>query len=184
MSQTRGFPDPTFAAPKLKRVQSDTSELIYDESDPAAGVLTVNARRAKAVIGFGAGKTFELGDIILKPGPTMQRGFSVITVSVVRGADFHTPGAAILVTATGYVENRGMGWNADKTSVGNQWGQGPVLCEGIPFELTLKTKHVTAWALDSRGRRATSIPGETNASGVRFTFGPRYKTLWYEIATE
>jgi muconolactone delta-isomerase len=175
---------PAFAAHELTRAQADTGVLAYDLSDPAAGVFTVNAPRAKAVIGFGGGQTFELGDVTLQPGPTRQRGYSVITASAVRGADFHAPGGAILVTATGYVENKGMGWNADKTSVGNQWGAGPVLCEGIPFELTLKTRRATAWALDGRGRRSAAVPGTATAGGVRFTFGPAYKTLWYEIATE
>ena len=90
----------------------------------------------------------------------------------------------MLVTATGYVENQGMGWNAERTSVGNQWGPGPVLCEGIPFQLVLKTKQATAWALDGRGRRVEPVPAAADADGVRFTFGPRYKTLWYEIATQ
>lgn len=175
---------PAFLPPELKRVESDTSELVCDLADVSAGVLTVNSLRAKAVIGFGAGKTFELGDVVLNPGPTMQRGFSVITASAVRGANFHSPGARILVTATGYVENRGMVWNADKTSVGNQWGDGPVMCEGIPFELILKTKRATAWPLDPRGRRLNPINGEAGAEGLRFTFGPQYKTLWYEIAPE
>jgi hypothetical protein len=114
----------------------------------------------------------------------MQNGYSVITASAVRGNDFHAPGASILVTATGYVENQGMGWNAERTSVGNQWGEGPVLCEGIPFELTLKTTHARAWALDGHGRRAASIPCQSAAGAARFSFGPRYKTLWYEIVTQ
>jgi hypothetical protein len=173
----------TFVSPQRTRAESDTGEVACDLGDPAGGLLTVNAPRAKAVIGFGAGKTFALGDVILKPGPTIQRGFSVITVSAVRGDGFRAPGTAILVTATGYVENRGMGWNADKTSVGSQWGTGPVMCEGIPLELILKTRHATAWPLDSRGRRLASLSGASGAEGVRFSFGPRYKTLWYEIAT-
>ena len=174
---------PSFLPADLKRVQSDNGELACDLSNPTAGVLTVNAPRAKAVIGFGAGRTFEFGDAIIKPGPTMQHGFSVITASVVRGDDFHSPGARILVTATGYVENQGAVWNADKTSVGNQWGEGTVMCEGIPFEMILKTGRATAWPLDSHGRRlapiTSAVPG-----GVRFVFGPHCKTLWYEIAVE
>lgn len=164
------------------RTLSDTGELAYDQGEPAGSVLTVNSPRAKAVIGFGAGRTFALGDVIVRPGPTRQGGFAVLTAAAVRGADFHTPGAAILVTATGYVENQGMGWNATRTSVGDQWGTGPVLCEGIPFSLTLKAPRATAWALDSRGRRASPIRAEAQPDGLRFTFGPAYKTLWYEIA--
>ena len=173
---------PAFLPPESTRVQSDNSELVYDLSNATQGVLTVNAPRAKAVIGFGAGKIFALGDVILKPGPTMQHGFSVITASAVHGDDFHSPGAAILVTATGYVENQGMGWNAEKTSVGNQWGTGPVQCEGIAFEMTLNTKCAKAWALDEHGRRGLEIPASQTAEGLQFRLGPQYRTLWYEIA--
>lgn len=173
---------PQLVPPALTTARADTGELTYDRDDPTRSVLVVNAPRAKAVIGFGAGRTFELSDVVLCPGPTMQKGFSVITASAVRGTDCHAPGAAILVTATGYVENQGMGWNAERTSVGDQWGQGPVLCEGISFELTLKASRAQAWALDARGRRQTAIAAEPQAGGLRFQFGPAYKTLWYEIA--
>jgi hypothetical protein len=175
---------PAFITPSSLRAESDTGQLVYDLADQAAGVLTVNAPRAKAVVGFGAGKTFVLGDVVLRPGPTMQRGFSVITASAVRGGDFHAPGASILLTATGSVENQGMRWNAERTTVGTHWGEGPVLCEGIPFELTVKTTHAKAWALDGHGRRMASIPGEITGESSRFSFGPRYKTLWYEMVTE
>lgn len=74
--------------------------------------------------------------------------------------------------------------NADKTSVGDQWGEGPVLCEGIPFHMTLTTPHAKAWALDGHGRRSTSVPAEQTAKGTQFVFGPRYKTLWYEVEIE
>jgi hypothetical protein len=175
---------PTLLSSELKQARSDTGELDYDLRGTAGGLLTVNAPRAKAVIGFAAGKTLDLGDVVLKPGPTLQRGFSVITASAVRGESLRAPGAQILVTATGYVENQGMLWNADKTSVGRHWGDGPVMCEGIPFELILKTPHATAWPLDSRGRRLAPIHGTAVAGGVRFTLGPQYKTLWYEIAAQ
>jgi len=175
---------PSFLSTDLPRAQSDTGELAYDLTDPKAGVLAVNTPRAKAVIGFGAGKTFELGDVILRPGPTRQHGYSVITASAVQGGDFHSPGARLLVTATGYVENQGMAWNSEHTSVGSKWGEGPTMCEGIPMELTLKARHATAWPLDGRGHRLTPIAGEAVPGGIRFVFGPAFKTLWYEIAVE
>jgi hypothetical protein len=175
---------PPFAPRDLQRAQSDTGQLVCDMTDPAGGVLTVNAPRAKAVIGFGAGRSFALGDLTVKPGPTRQHGFSVITASAVRGADFHSPGASLLVTATGYAENTGMGWNADKTSVGNRWGQGPVLCEGIPFDLVLQPRAIRAWALDERGRRAGEVPVTVTPAGSLLRLGPQYRTLWYEVAIE
>lgn len=175
---------PPFIPSDLKRAQSDTGQLVCDVTDPARGMFIVNAPRAKAVIGFGAGKTFELGDLTLKPGPTRQHGFSVITAMAVRGTDFHSPGASLLVTATGYAENTAMGWNADKTSVSNNWGQEPVLCEGIPFELVLQPKAIRAWALDVWGRRAKEVPVIATPSGSLLRLGPQYRTLWYEIAID
>jgi hypothetical protein len=175
---------PMFLPHELKRAQSDTGQLVCDVTDPAGGVLTVSAPRAKAVIGFGAGKTFTLDDVTIKPGPTRQHGFSVITASAVRGGDLHSPGAALLVTATGYAENTGMVWNADKTSVGDKWGKAPVLCEGIPFELSLPSKTLRAWALDPRGRRAREVPVSITPTGALLRLGPQYRTLWYEVAID
>lgn len=40
------------------------------------------------------------------------------------------------------------------TSVGDQWGEGPAICEGIPFQMTRKAPQAKAWALDGHGRRA------------------------------
>lgn len=175
---------PRFVPAEQMRSASDTNQVVLDQRDPNQGVMTVDAPRAKAIIGFGAGRTFELGDVVLQPGPTMQKGFSVITASVVRGKTFGTPGAAILLTATGYVENDGMVWNEDRTSVGNQWGKGPVLCEGVPCQVTLKARKATLWPLDAAGHRQSPIAGQPSEAGVQFTIGPRYKTLWYEIAVE
>jgi hypothetical protein len=175
---------PKFQPAEQAVAVSDTGELTYDVTKRDAGVLIVNSARSKAVIGFGAGKTFDLGDCLLKPGPTMQNGFSVITASVVSGNEFHSAGATILLTATGYVEYVGIGWNADKSSVGGQWGKGPVLCEGIPFELILKTKGAKAWALDPRGQRAGKVVPRLTSDGLALRLGPHFKTLWYEVVIE
>lgn len=175
---------PTLAAPQLALVASDTGQFSYDTTNRNACVLTVNAPRAKAVIGFGAGRAFQLGDLVVQPGPTMQAGFSVITASVVKGDDFRTPGASILLTATGYVENSGMVWNAEKTSISDRWGHGPVLCEGVPLAVVFPTRSIRAWALDGRGQRTQEIAPEHTDRGERLRLGPQYKTLWYEAVVE
>ncbi len=175
---------PGIQPPGRTLAESDTGELKCDLTTKDAGVLVVNSARSKAVIGYGAEKSFDLGDLLLKPGPTLQKGFSVITASVVSGEGFGTRGSKILVTATGYAENTEMGWNADMTSVGDQWGKGPVLCEGIPFELILKARRIKAWALDPRGQRACEVTPTPTREGLALQLGPAYKTLWYEIAIE
>jgi hypothetical protein len=175
---------PELVSPQRAVVSSDTEQLRYDMTDPKACVFTVDAPRAKAVIGFGAGRTFELTDLVVQPGPTMQAGFSVITASVVKGEAFRSPGASVLLTATGYIENSGMGWNADKSSVSDKWGKGPVLCEGVPLEVVFQTKSIRAWALDGRGQRTQEIATEHSDRGSRLHLGPQFKTLWYEVVVK
>ena len=45
----------------------------------------------------------------------------------------------MLLVAAGNVENTGMEWNADQTSVGRGWGRAPTVCEGIGARVTLST---------------------------------------------
>ena len=89
----------------------------------------------------------------------------------------------LLLTIVGHVEKEGMIWNADRTSVGTNWGHGPALAEGIPVTVTLANAGVThVWALDSTGARAHDVPVTINGGKATFAIGPEYRTVWYEIA--
>ena len=85
-----------------------------------------------------------------------------------------------------------MGWNANRTSVGDQWGQGPTQAEGIPATVTLQTNGPrSVWALDGTGRHMEKVPavyahgtvthGTVTHGTVTFTVGPQYRTLWYAV---
>ena len=93
--------------------------------------------------------------------------------------------ASVLVTASGFCQNTHMGWkNAEKTTVGRDWGEAPTLVEGIPTRLTLPAaaERVEAWALDERGHRAARVPVEATEKGrAALTLGPAWRTLWYEV---
>ncbi len=114
--------------------------------------------------------------------PTFGNNFAAMTLTAMDQKPI-PQSRRLLLTLVGKVENQGMGWNADRASVGDQWGHGPVMAEGVPATVSLKTdggaRHV--WALDSTGKRATEVPA-TYAKGVlTFTVGPQFKTLWYEV---
>lgn len=164
------------------RVGSDTGELLWDVSMEKRGVVTVNTARSKAVIGFGAGKRFALGEVTIEPGETIQDGFSVITLTA---RDDEAQGRRWMLTATGYAENSGMGWkNAERSSVGRDWGGAPSRVEGIPVRITLaKGLGLQVWALDERGQRREAVPVEQRKKGgASFQTGPEWRTLWYEVA--
>ncbi|MCX7048932.1 MAG: carbohydrate binding domain-containing protein [Candidatus Sumerlaeota bacterium] len=173
---------------------SDTGELVWDLSRKERGVVTLNAPRSKAVIGFGGGLRFDLGGVIVEPGPTLQNGWSAITVTQMDGGSAMDSGSAAatsepsrwLITATGYIENTNMGWkNAEKNSVGKDWGQAPTLVEGVPARVTLPVPaaRAKAWTLDERGVRKTPLAVRPDERGNAVAaFGPEQKTLWYEVS--
>jgi hypothetical protein len=166
-----------------ERIVSDTGELNWDRSQKERGVVTVNTARSKAVIGYGAGRSFELGEVTIQPEPSLQAGWSAITLTVLKG-DSLAPVSRSLITATGYAENTNMGWkNPRKESVGKDWGQAPTLVEGISARITLSlaAEQVEAWALDERGQRKARLAVESDARGQAVAanaIGPRWRTLW------
>jgi len=163
---------------------SDTGELAWDLREMGRGVVTVNTAKSRAVIGYGGGRKFDLGGVVVEPGPTLQDGWSVITMTAMEGEGVSSPGR-LLVTATGYVENTRMGWkNAEKTSVGKDWGEAPSRVEGVPARITLPgaAKGTAAWALDERGQRRMPLTvGEDARGRAVITLGPQSRTLWYEV---
>jgi hypothetical protein len=182
--QTPAAPPPPALPPGPARFISDTGELDWNLTTPGRGVVTVNTPGSKAVIGWGGGKRFALGGIVIEPGPTRQDGWSALTLTAMAGSLDAGP-ARVLVTATGMVENTNMGWkNPEHTTVGRDWGGAPTLAEGIPARLVLSAPagRVQAWVLDERGQRREPLPVE--AAGVdhaALSLGPQWHTLWYEI---
>jgi hypothetical protein len=178
MSSADKFPRP--AGP---RYASDTGELLWDLTDKQRGVVTVNTPKSKAVIGYGSGKRFELGNVTLQPGATAQDGWGILTVTVMEGKLSSGP-ARLLLTAVGTAENTDMRWKSTaRDSVGRHWGTAPSRVEGVPGTITLPRKpdRVGAWALDERGRRKAVLLIQGKDGKATVSFGAQHRTLWYEI---
>lgn len=172
------------------RFVSDTGQLVWDVSTAGRGVVTLSAPRSKAVVGFGGGRVFDLGDgVRVEPGNTRQNGFSVITLTVKQGrlSTNPTQTVQVLITATGYAQNTGWGWQDlgnNRVTVGNNWGTAPSLVEGIPARITvpMPASAVQAWALDERGARKAKLPVSSDSGGrAVIELGAQYRTLWYEV---
>ncbi len=152
--------------------------------DTEAGLYTVDAPAAKVVAGRCAGRTTKLqgAEFDVKANP---RGFAVLCLNAADGRPL-ARSRRLLLAAAGNVENTGMGWNPDHTSVGNKWGSAPTICEGIAARLTLTTaaKRARAYALDGAGARAGETPATLSGGRLAFEIGPRFKTLWYEIVLD
>ncbi|MCS7304397.1 MAG: carbohydrate binding domain-containing protein [Thermoguttaceae bacterium] len=164
---------------------SDTGQLRWDVSIPNAGYFTVDTPRTKLFTGFIRGRTFRLGEVEIRIGKT-RLDWATVSMTVLEGESFRGPGR-ILLAATGWVQNTGAVLKQlgnQQVTLGNQWGQEPVLCEGIPAEVVIfiSPDRVKFYALDEAGRRALPIQVEKSPTGhTLLRLGPSYKTLWYEI---
>jgi hypothetical protein len=186
---TEGSRRPDASSPKAKpanrsRYEADTGELTWDLQTQGRGVVTINSPRSKAVIGYGSGRRFDLGGVVIEPGATMQDGWSAVTLTALEG-DLSTKACRLVITATGYAQNTDTVWkNAEKTSVGRDWGKAPSLVEGISARITLSrpAAQVKAWALDERGHRRGPLTVQSSTDGKAvLTLGASEQTLWYEV---
>ncbi|HEV3121719.1 MAG TPA: hypothetical protein VGY53_07445, partial [Isosphaeraceae bacterium] len=146
-------------------------------------VVTVDTARSKALIGsIDPADKFALGDVEIDH-VTSRQGWAALSLTAIDGTSFRSPGH-VLLTATGDVENTGMKWkNAEKTSVGSDWGKAPTLVEGITARIALPgaARGTTAWSLDERGQRKRAMPVGEAGGRALLELGPKYQTLWYEI---
>ncbi len=139
---------------------------------------TVDSPRSKSFVGTGTGEPVALGEVSVAP-----QGWAAIALTAVDGPDFHSPGR-VLICAAASLENTGMIWkNAEKNSVGKDWGKAPTLVEGVTARVTLPVAaaKLKAWALDERGQRGKAIAIQPEGKGAALQLGPEHQTLWYEV---
>lgn len=172
------------AAPRGPVYASDTGQLVWTLSNPGRGVLTINTPATKAVVGFSDGGSYDLGNVVIEPGQTRQ-GWSTIAITARDGSSLDGSGEAWgVIVATGDHENTGQIWkNAQRNSVGRNWGRAPALIEVVPAAITLPVApwRVAVWALDPNGNRFADIAVEDAQGMARFRIGDAGPTIWYEI---
>ena len=108
-------------------------------------------------------------DIDARPGATPPFA-SVVVVP----ADPLKPIASadrLLVTAVARVQSTGMQWNADRTSVGTNWGHAPAQIEVVRADVTVPGRWSHAWALDPAGRRTAVDVAEPGATDTVLHLG-------------
>ena len=172
------------AGAKPSAFVSDTGQLRWDAAQSEAGYFTVDAPRTKLFTGFVRGRTFRLGDVELRIGPT-RLDWATVSLVALDGEGFDRPGR-VLVAATGWVQNTGARLEelgGQRVTLGNRWGKEPILCEGIPAEIVLPVPpdRVTIYPLDPAGSRGRPIPPGVRDGRAAVPLGPQHKTLWYEL---
>jgi len=157
---------------------SETGELTWDNRDSLNSVFMINSEAVKAAVGYIGGRSIELGNVTITMDTT-EYNWATITLTSLDGKPVDNS-SSILLVAAGRVENTGMGWNEEKTSVGAEWGEPPSLAEGIPAYITLsEMDRFKVFALDTLGHKDQEIKVKRKKQQYTFAIGAQYKTLWY-----
>jgi len=163
---------------------SDTGQLTWDVSRDGAGYFIADTPRTKLFTGFVAGRTFQLGKVTLAVFPT-ELDWATVSMVAVDGPGFDAPGR-ILIVATGRVRNTGAqleDLGNDRITLRDQWGDEPVLCEGVPAIVTLPVPaaRVRFHPLDESGNRNPAVPVAGGNAHTELRLDPKHKTVWYEV---
>jgi len=160
--------------------KSETGEINWDTRDSVNAVYSINAPSARAAIGYIGGKSIELGDVTIAMDTT---GFNWATIAITAldGKPLEKS-SRILLAAAARVENTDWKWDADKKTLGTEWGKSPTIAEGIPAKLIFKNMDkFTVSSLDPSGNKVKEVPVVRHGSDQSFGIGAQYKTLWYII---
>jgi len=138
--------------PPANPIVSDTGELSWKTSDGQDGIVSVNAPRSQALVGFVSAnpkvqtRNLAAGDI--------RNRFAAITLSSLDGKPLNLSDR-MLLTTTGKVENSGQKWD-ERRAMLTDWGTAPTLIEPITGWIQLKDLEgaigVSAQALDGSAR--------------------------------
>ena len=146
----------------------------------AGNAMVIAAPAVAGAVGFVGGTTTDAGPMTVAVKP-FGNNFAAATAVATDGKPIAESGK-VLVTICGRVENKAMGWNAARTSVGTRWGQGPTIAEHVPATVALTVPAGRkVYALDGNGSRKGEVPAKADAGRLTFDVRPQDATLWYEV---
>ncbi len=169
--------------PQQKLLQTPDSTVVWDARNPDQARVVIDTAKTKCVWGLVGRQQVQVGAWQMQFGP-IQRDYAV-AVATSRDGKSLSQSHSILLTLVSNGENQEMGWNAERTSVGTQWGHGPTLVNGVSVQLSIPASQTARrlYALDSQGKRVQEIPGKGyGGRTIVFNLGAQWKTLFYELS--
>ncbi|MFO1490367.1 MAG: carbohydrate binding domain-containing protein [Kiritimatiellia bacterium] len=158
--------------------------ITWNHSPEGRGLFVFRGERSKGFVGTAGATPLDLGGGVRVVVGKTRTGWCTLALTRLEG-DLGTAPARALLVATGTTENTGMGWkNAEKTTVGTDWGSDPSLVEVVSAEITLphSGSRPVVYPLDELGQRGPAV--EAAAAGkneAMVRIGPPHRTLCYEI---
>ncbi len=147
------------------------------QTRPAGPVFIAANENALVFTGFIGGQTFDTpaGKVVID---TFGGNFGSFMLVPMDQQPLETS-KRMLLTIMSRAENTGMVWNADRTSVGNQWGTPPSMVETFGGSITFNAPAKSVVPIRPDGSRGTSMKADGDVK-----FSPADKTVWYEIVRD
>jgi hypothetical protein len=179
--QTTRVADLGFTPPE-GRIASDTGELLWDVTEKRTGRLTINTPRAQAAVGWIGGQTLKTADAEFR----VTTPFCAASLAALDGQPL-AKSKKILLVAAARCANTGMKWNAERTSINNNWGGPPLLIESVEGEISLRRAANAAalqvTPLDGCGRQQAnrSLRPAKRESSIVIPLRAASATAWYVL---
>ena len=173
----------TATAPEALLFKSPDESLVWDATDTPKSYLQLNTPKSQGVWGLVANEHFKVGVIDTKFGP-IDHNYGTLVLTALDDQPIATSGRLLLLASSG-AENTNMQWNADRTSVSDQWGTGPtrVNLVSAKIKLALGSKF-SVHALDGTGKRTSQVEAKMENGKLVFEIGSPHNTIWYELTKE
>lgn len=149
--------------------------------EPGRQILVGAGPKAVMVNGFVGEQTVVAEGHRFLFGRTGSEGFAAMTLTPLDGQPLQSS-KRILLTLGARVENLGMQWNAERNSVRDQWGRGPVHAEFVPLTAQLSVDGVRkVYPLNPDGTRRAALSASFENGRLRFATDPGNPSMWLEI---
>ena len=147
-----------------------------DDENGGRGFFLCGGENGAGAVGYGEDFENCSGGKVRIEAPE----FCALTLAVIGGGGVDE-GTKLLLTACGRAENAGMGFNAERNTVGRKWGQGPTRAEAVTGTLVLPKGEWRAWALKPDGSRGKEVPviGKDEDGVPLLRMSPEHGTLCY-----
>jgi hypothetical protein len=158
--------------------ETDTKETVWNTTK---GIITTNAPKFAAVTGFlNEATNTTIGSMTLLSG----NDFGSLTCLSLNNKNI-AEADTLLLTLTGKVQNTGMLWNANNTTVNNNWGSAPTLNapQEVKVRFNIRADNIILHVLSPTGEslsKRTITPLSKNVFDITFSQATD-KTLFYAL---
>ena len=173
----------TVEVPAELLFKTPDQSLVWDARDKTKSHLGLNTDKSQGIWGLVAGQQFNVGVINASFG-AIERDYGTLVLTSLDDESIETSKHLLLLASSG-AENTGMKWNADRTSVSDQWGTGPTRVNLVSAKIALKLPaQLSVYALDGTGKRISQVDTKFVDGKLKFDIGAPHHTIWYELISE